>query len=216
MLVHFIWIGNKEIPQEYIYNYNRCVSLNSNIQFRIWQNDSILSLIQDSNYEEYWNTLNFICKYNFVKYLILGKYPGIYSDLDIYWNKSFSGIIKYMSPRADILVSAINPDKMFLDNINVGLLDDPFIYVKKPGLYLDCLEFCKNRPQENLKRDKKHFEKTGEIIIREEEPIGPFGMTEWIKNKNINVDFFYQYRKLDAGVGEYGFHKQVNTWSTKK
>jgi hypothetical protein len=212
MLVHFIWIGDKEIPQEYIYNYNRCISLNYNTQFRVWQNDSVLALIQDSGYEEYWNKLTFICKYNFVKYLILGKYPGIYSDLDIYWNKSFVEILKYMNPRADILVSAITHGKIFLDNNDFTLLDDPFIYVKKPGLYLDCLEFCKNRPQEDLKYNGEHFEKTGEKIIRQEEPIGPFGMTNWIKRNNINVDFFYQYRKLDTEIGEYGFHKQVNTW----
>jgi hypothetical protein len=213
MLVHFIWLGDKEIPSEYIYNYNRCASLNFYTSFRIWRNDALFTLLEDNGYTEYWSNLNsFICKYNFLKYLILGKYPGIYSDLDIYWNKSFSEIIKYMYPKADILLSALNHNKMFLNDTAFTLLDDPFIYVKKPDLYLDCLEFCKNRSQEDLKYNGEHFEKTGEKIIREEEPIGPFGMTEWVRKKNINVDFFYQYRKLDTEIGEYGFHNQLNTW----
>jgi len=214
MLVHFIWIGDKEIPKKYIYNYNRCININFHTQFRVWQNNDCLALIKESGYEEYWSKLSFICKYNFLKYLILGKYPGIYSDLDIYWNKSFVEIIKYMNPKADILVSALTHSKIFLNDIESILLDDPFIFAKKPDLYLDCLEFCKNRSQEDLKFDGEHFEKTGEKIIRQEEPIGPYGMTDWIIKHNVNVDFFYQYRKLDTEIGEYGFHNQVSTWKS--
>lgn len=212
MLVHFIWLGESDIPPEYIHNFNRCLSINYNTQFKVWRNDELLALIRNNGYEEYWSKLTFICKYNFLKYLILGKHPGIYSDFDIYWNKSFKEIIKYMNPRADILVSAISLHRMFINDFEVALLDDPFIFVKKPGLYLECLEYCKNRPQENLKYNGEHFDKTGEKIIREEEPIGPFGMTEWIKKNNISVDFFYQFRKLDTEIGEYGFHTQKNTW----
>jgi hypothetical protein len=31
---------------------------------------------------------------------------------------------------------------------------------------------------------------------------------------NISVDFFYQYRKLDTEIGEFGFHNQANTWKS--
>ena len=33
-----------------------------------------------------------------------------------------------------------------------------------------------------------------------------------LKINKISVDFFYQYRKLDTEIGEYGLHNQSNTW----
>ena len=71
MYVHYIWIGGKEIPQEYINNYNRCLELNPGFEFKVWKNEECISLLEQYNEIEYWSKLTFICKYNFLKYLVI-------------------------------------------------------------------------------------------------------------------------------------------------
>ena len=214
MLVHFIWLGGKEIPLEYISNYNRCVSLNPNLKFKIWRDEDCLKLLEEHNEIEYWSKLTFICKYNFLKYLILGEFGGFYSDLDIYWNKSFYEILQLTNPNTEILATVNNLALMQMDGNRVDMIDDPFLYTK-PGIFKKCLEYCKNRPKEDLECDGEHYLKTQEYIIAKWEPIGPFGMTKWIKRNNISCDFFYQHGNLDMIHGKFGFHKQINTWNTK-
>ena len=59
MLVHYIWIGENDIPKEYILNLENCKNLNPNHTFKIWKNNESIQLLKDNNLFEYWNVVWF-------------------------------------------------------------------------------------------------------------------------------------------------------------
>ena len=93
MNIHFIWIGGQQIPPKYIKNFNTCQQLNPQFLCRIWNTDQCIALLEMYGLVEYWSGLSFICKCNLLKYLILDKFGGIYSDLDITWKVPFKKIL---------------------------------------------------------------------------------------------------------------------------
>lgn len=210
MLVHYIWIGAKQIPSKYLDNFNNCLSLNPSFEFKIWRDEECLDLITNNNLFEYWSKLSFICKYNLIKYLILDKFGGIYTDFDINWKLPFEKILPSNYNNIDIFLSAKEYTiKIQIDGNQFNLLDDPFIF-SKPNLFGSCIEYCMNRTE--LKHDGDLYVNTGQLIIHKAEPIGPFGLTEWVYKKKINVTFFSQEKYLDSYDGIFGLHEQNMTW----
>jgi len=200
MNVHYIWIGNKEIPTNYLTNFRNCANLNSQFPFTIWKTEDCLQLVEEHGLMETFNPLSFISKCNFLKYLILHKYGGIYSDFDIEWKQPFARIINnYNFPGgSDLVLTSVDPT----------LMDDPFI-VSKPGILGSLITYCKNRT--NLKYDGELYKKTGRLETHRLEPFGPFGLTEWVKANNINFTYFPQETLLDHN-GFLGVHHQKSTW----
>ena len=213
MNIHFIWIGGQQIPPKYINNFNQCQKLNPKSSCIFWDNDKCLALLNESNLLEYWSGLSFICKCNLLKYLILDKFGGIYSDLDITWKVPFTKILNDMEFNHFHAVFAILNSN---HPINVGgafvdLVDDPFIVCRK-GILGKCIEYCKNRT--NLKYDGDLYKLTRQLQIHKLEPVGPFGLTEWLYTRsNIKFNLMSQLDLLN-GRCLYGNHEQSGTWNT--
>ena len=198
--VHYIWIGSNEIPSQYLNNYNKCLKLNPQFSFNIWKNEDCLKLIEEYKLTEIFNSLSFICKCNLLKYVVLDKFGGIYTDFDISWKYPFIRIINdFNFPIVDIILTITE---------NPVLFDDPFI-ISKPKILGSCIEYCKNRT--NLKYDGELYLKTNQKVIHKLEPFGPFGLTEWITNNKININYFPQETLLDH-KGFFGIHEQKSTW----
>jgi hypothetical protein len=87
-------------------------------------------------------------------------------------------------------------------------MDDPFI-ISKPGIFGGCINYCRNRT--NLKSDGELYEKTREIKNHKLEPMGPFGLTEWLIHDKIRFSYFPQETLLDHN-GFFGAHQQKSTW----
>lgn len=207
MLIHYIWIGSNSIPQEYLFNLEKCKQLNPHCEFKIWKDNDCLNLLDD---HEYWSSLpTLISKCGYLKYLILDKFGGIYSDFDIEWKVPFDVILKENKTNNKLLLT-FNPfASTIIDNKNIYLLDDPFIY-SEPNILGDCIQYCKNRTE--LKNDGDWYLKTGELRQHPLEPIGPFGLTEWVYYNDIDIDFFSQVGFIDQFKGKYGIHKQQTNW----
>lgn len=212
MKVHFIWIGENEIPPIYINNYNKCFRLNYGYSFLIWKNNDCISLLKEYNLFDYWVGLSFICKCNLLKYLILDKFGGIYTDFDIDWKIPFNKIINdFGFPYKDIIITSIPRSYLTKNNQLTSLIDDPFI-ISKPGIFKSCIDYCINRT--DLKKDGEYYFETGELRTHKLEPIGPFGLTEWLNQNDINYTHFSQETLLDH-KGYFGSHAQKMTWNTK-
>ncbi len=202
MDVHYIWIGGSEISPPYLANYQKCVRLNPLFRFKIWKNEECLQLVEEYGLMETFISLTFICKCNFLKYLILHKFGGIYTDFDIKWKQPFSKIINdYRFPSVDVI----------LTQVHEGWIDDPFI-ISKPNIFGGCITYCKNRT--NLKMDGELLINTGKKEIHRLEPFGPFGLTEWLRHNKINFSYFNQQDLLDH-KGFFGVHDQRSTWKAK-
>jgi hypothetical protein len=210
MLVHYIWIGPNSIPSEYLSNLERCKQLNPQYEFKIWGDDESLQLLRDNDYIEYWSSLpNIITKVCFLRYLILNKYGGVYSDFDINWKISFDVILEKNIPDTGLLLT-FNPfASTIIDNKNIYLLDDPFIYSEKNKLD-GCIDYCKSRTE--LKNDGDWYLKTGELRQHPLEPVGPFGLTEWVYYNDIDINYFSQVGFIDQLNGKYGIHAQNTNW----
>jgi len=196
--VHYIWIGGSEIPSPYLINYQKCVQLNPSFEFKIWRNEECLQLVNEYELIETFTPLTFICKYNLIKYLVLHKFGGIYTDFDIDWKVSFNEI-KDKYPNVDII----------LTHTLTPIIDDPFI-ISKSNIFGKLINYCKNKT--GLKYDGELYMETGKMEIHKSEPFGPFSLTEWIKN--MNYVSFPQQSLLD-GNGKYGIHFQKSDWKSK-
>ncbi len=202
MDVHYIWIGGNEIHKNYLGKFQKCVRLNPSFNFKIWKNEECLALVEEYSLIDVFTPLSFICKYNLIKYLVLHKFGGIYTDFDIKWKQSFSTIVKnHNFPYVDVILTAVPP---------IYVLDDPFI-ISKPNIFGGCISYCKKKDKKDWVIDGDLYLKTGEIKSHPSEPFGPFSLTEWAKKNQINYTFFHQDKFLDRN-GFYGNHIQTNTW----
>ena len=209
MLVHYIWVGGDNIPPSYLFNYQKCIKLNPGYSFLTWKDDDCISLLKEYNLFDYWINLTFICKCNLLKYLVLDKFGGIYTDFDITWKFSFNKIINdFKFPYKDIILTSIPRSYITEDNNITQLIDDPFI-ISKPGLFKSCIDYCMNRT--NLKNDGEYYFETGKLKTHKLEPIGPFGLTEWLDKYKINYTHFSQETLLDNN-GYFGSHAQKMNW----
>jgi len=208
MKVHYIWIGNDVIPQQYIINYQQCAKLNPGFEFTIWNNKSSLKLLESYKLLDSWSALTFICKCNLLKYLVLDKFGGIYTDFDIIWKIPFTKIMSdFNFYQKDIILSYLVNSYIYEDNIG-PLMDDPFI-ISKPHIFKDCIHYCLDRT--DLKNDGEHYIETKQLITHKLEPVGPFGLTEWLIKKQINFTCFSQETMLDNN-GYFGNHVQKTNW----
>ena len=200
--VHYIWIGG-EIPNRYLNNFKKCNQLNKSFHFNIWKDNDCLALVKEYDLLDIFTPLSFIGKCNFLKYLVLHKFGGIYTDFDIEWKIPFTKIMNdYNLDNVDIIISTSN---------NPLLIDDPFI-ISKPNIFGSCITYCMNRT--NLKYDGDILVKTGRKEIHQLEPFGPFGLTEWIRNNKISFNSFSQQDLLDH-KGYFGIHEQKSNWKAK-
>ena len=213
MNIHFIWIGGQQIPPKYIDNFNTCQKLNPKSSCILWGNDQCLTLLEENNLVEYWNTLSFICKCNLLKYLILDKFGGIYSDLDITWKIPFTKILNdYEFSHFQALFTVVNsyPINVGSSNVLVNLIDDPFIACRK-GILGKCIEYCQTKT--NLKYDGELYKSTRQLQTHKLEPVGPFSLTEWLYTKsNIKFNLMVQIDLLN-GKCFYGKHDQKGEWN---
>ena len=202
--VHYIWIGGSEIPPNYLANFQKCAKLNPYFNFKIWRNEECLQLVNEYELIEIFSSLTFICKYNLIKYLVLHKFGGIYTDFDIKWKQPFSRIMNdhgFGFPDVDILLTAVPP---------MYVLDDPFI-ISKPNVFGGCVTYCKNKEKKDWVIDGDLYLRTGKTKIHSAEPFGPFSLTEWANKNQIRYRYFLQDTYLDRN-GFYGDHQQINTW----
>lgn len=201
-MIHTIWLGS-DIPVRYQENINTLRRLNPHYQHIHWQDRDSEKLLSEYNLIEEYNSLNFISKFNLVKYIVLDKFGGIYTDLDIKWKKPFDQIMadQNYGNSIDIILSHSMYPNFYIDDKPYHLLDDPFI-IARQGIMKNCIEYRKKRilridPETNT--------------IHKAEPIGPFLLSEWIYKNKIKIGVFNQERYLD-GNGYYGNHEQLGLW----
>lgn len=204
-MIHTIWLGT-DIPVRYQQNINILRKLNPNYPHIHWQDRDLPKILKEYDIEEVHNSVNFISKFNLIKYTILDKYGGIYTDLDIKWKKSFDQIMydhNFNTNNIDIILTHSAYSNFYIDDKHYNLLDDPFIISKK-GIMKDCIEY-RNKRTLRIDPDTNQVHKA--------EPIGPFLLSEWAYKNNIRMSVFNQDRYLD-GNGYYGNHEQLGLWDT--
>jgi len=83
--IHFVWLGNKVIKEEYKNFIDTFKQLYSDYEVKIWNDNDVLSegIIPD-NLRDFYYDNNFSCafKADILRYLIIYKHGGFYFDVD--------------------------------------------------------------------------------------------------------------------------------------
>ena len=207
MYIHYIWIGG-EIPHKYKTNVDICTKLNPGYQVILWRDQDIERLLKDCEEDIqnlYHNARNFINKYATIKYTILSRYGGVYTDLDIKWNVGFTRIQQEQNPYHKPLILTYSDYPWYtLNGESKKMIDDPFIIANTTGLMGECIKYRKVR--EGRERVDHITNKLHSI-----EPIGTLLLAEWIYSNNIECSIFDQLGYLHWS-GYYGEHDAKARW----
>lgn len=143
-IVHNIWIqGYNNLPKNEYNNLQMLKKLNPNYKFMFWDNVRIKQLLQElPEVLKVYNELEerkentFPWRSDIARYVILWKYGGIYSDLDIECIGTFDKIFTD-NDKSDIYIAS--SEVTFLTKMSLNLFKTP-----KYGSYF--MGFSKNHP----------------------------------------------------------------------
>jgi mannosyltransferase OCH1-like enzyme len=93
-IFHNIWLGKKQIPEEFITYCNNWKKLHPDWEYKLWT-DNDLENIDPYIVDFLDQTLTFSSKSNVLRSYIIYEYGGIYADTDFDWNKSLNTFLTY-------------------------------------------------------------------------------------------------------------------------
>ena len=90
-IIHFIWIGNKPLPENHKAYIETWRTNFPDWEIKIWDNDKINKKYYDfiTNDSLYTSLKAYSCKTNLLRYKIIEEYGGIYADTDFEVLKDF-------------------------------------------------------------------------------------------------------------------------------
>jgi len=181
--IHQIWWqGYSNLSPEFKRNRDIFIKNHPNFKFILWDEKLIDKLIKEEYkyiFDEIENlNLELIQKIDLVKYLILYKYGGVYTDIDII---SVKNIIDLFTTENKIIFFKMNIGVNWTEKIVLKLfnLDNSFIvnngFIISPpknifwiNLIYCCIDSCKKSTILNKSKLFKIFNTTGPAIISRE------------------------------------------------
>ena len=91
-IIHHIWMGSKDIPDINLYCSNSIKQTNPDFEYILWKDETILNFMKDEfpEYNEKFNELpRIIMKIDMLRYFLMYKYGGLYTDMDYLMFKPF-------------------------------------------------------------------------------------------------------------------------------
>jgi mannosyltransferase OCH1-like enzyme len=134
-IIHFIWLGKKELHFKYLQNIAACNDLNPDYQVSIWQDDHKIELL---NKDIYLKERHPAGQADLLRLEVLYQFGGIYSDCDIRWHNPM-----------DFL--KLNPNKVTLVQESGPVINNAFMSApKEHPIILEMINRCKNRLHLNV------------------------------------------------------------------
>ena len=193
-LVNYIWVGDNDIPTEFLDNYERTKKLNTTYQFKIWKETDIIDIL-DNNFKELFNSSSLFHKLQIGRYSVANLVGGIVCDFDIEWKVSFDTVYN-IKDECDIMFTKRNSLYFFNRGQKTTLLDD-YVMITKPNITGEFLQFCLDRTERK------------EDIT---EPFSVYALTEWCLTKD-NVGFFEPSEIYDTDNTTIAYHYNKRTWT---
>lgn len=128
-ILHFIWVGEKELPADSIIYLNKFKNLYTDYKILLWKDFDVIehNMIPDFLKEYYYNNFSPAFKADILRYLILNKYGGLYFDTDFeplkkipehFLSFDFLGGIQPNGETAIGFIGSIKETKLLTDVIN--------------------------------------------------------------------------------------------------
>jgi hypothetical protein len=144
--VHYIWVGNNEIPDEYLKNFQETKSLNPTYNFIIWKESDIKEHIPD--HIDRFESGTIFQKLQLGRYGIANKFGGIVCDFDIKWKKDFDYFYDWFCYPVDMIFPYRNSICFYNKGMKTTLVDD-FFFATQPNLTNDYINFCHSLNETN-------------------------------------------------------------------
>tara|TARA_E500000318_G_scaffold109557_3_gene122813 strand:+ start:167 stop:835 length:669 start_codon:yes stop_codon:yes gene_type:complete len=208
--LHQIW-HNGNIPDEYYRHQQSLIKHHKNWNYKLWNLNEIRNLIKD-NYSFYLDTydkLKFdIQKIDVGKFFILDYYGGLYADIDIFFYKNITPLIK-------------NNAILFFENTNDKnkIICNSIFYNNNSSFFN---KICKQIKILNKLKNNKH-DNDIETVLKSN---GPKFLTDFYKINNfkpidvnilnhIHFEFYDNIRDYKKEDFIYGIHEYANSWFEK-
>lgn len=118
-IIHQIWLGPKELPQNYKYYLQTWKEYNPDWQYRLWTEEDIVK----ENFESmdlYWLARSYQERSDIARYEILKKYGGLYVDTDIECFANFTELNHKYDFYTNFEPPAINRKKVSILNAMIA------------------------------------------------------------------------------------------------
>lgn len=191
--VHYIWVGDKPIPDVFISNLNNAVKLNPEYKFKLWKDIDIVNNAPDYA-KKYFSSSTFH-KLQIARYTIADSHGGIYSDFDIKWKQPFDSIFQ-LNTNSNLFFTTRKSFYFLKDRTKTPLVDD-FFFLAHPGITRGFLNYC-----DNIRCNSKNDET---------EPYSVYALTEWLMTR-LDVCFFTPEQISESEDSCFGVHSNKKTW----
>jgi hypothetical protein len=196
--VHYFWIGNDKIPDEYIKNFEEAKSLNPTYNFIIWKEEDIKEHIPE--YIERFEKGTLFQKLQLGSYGIANKFGGIVSHFDIKWKKDFDYVYDWFCYPVD-MIFPYRESVYFYNRGLVTTLVDDFVFITRPNLTGEYINFCHSLPDDD----------PDVISTHNSHPYMVNYLTKWLMTRK-NIKYF-SHKQIDRSEDSIiAVHANHGTW----
>lgn len=193
-IVNYIWVGDGEIPVDFLNNYDKTLHKNPEYKFIIWKESDIIAIL-NNEFKELFKTSSLFHKLQIGRYSVANLVGGIVCDFDIEWKVDFNTMYE-IKEDCDLMFTRRKSLYFFNQGQKTTMLDD-YVIIAKPNLTIDFLKFCLAR-----------IDRKNDIT----EPFSVYALTEWCLDKN-NVGFFEPNEIYDNEDVSVAYHYNKRTWT---
>ena len=137
--VHYIWVGDAVIPEEYLANMEAAKLLNPNYEFKFWRDEDFIQKFPD--FSDRYKTATIFHKLQLARYFFVDTYGGIYTDFDIKWKVGFDVVFNRFDSCQMVFNCRDDIVKYSTDGTETPHIDD-FVFASKPGKVKSFIEFA--------------------------------------------------------------------------
>lgn len=227
-IIHQIWSGIEDpLPEQFRVLRETWKEHHPNWKYELWNHEKMNSFILEF-YPQYWNTYrNFkynIQRWDAIRYLILDKIGGIYTDFDTECVKPINDFLENKE-----CCFSIEPQE-HANILGLPMLINNAIMMSIPGhdfmkrVIIEVFERTSNTPYSHrnleildttgplmLTRTYEQYDKKNDVFLMPAENMSPFTQQDtinYLNNRNIDL--------LESKLEEaYAIHYFLNTWSLK-
>jgi len=192
-LVHYIWVGENPIPEQFLLNYQNTILHNPTYNFMLWRDKDIIA--NDSEYAELYQSSTIFHKLQIARYTIMHKFGGVYTDFDINWKISFDQVYEMFDDTVNVVLPKRNSLHFYNRGMKTTLIDD-FVMFTKPSIMKQYLLYCNQRTE---RKDT------------ETEPFSVYALTEWLLTQT-NVEFLTHQQIGPHEDSTVAVHTNKKTW----
>lgn len=89
-IIHRIWLGNKPMPEEFVYYGQTWKKYHPEWEFKLWTDENMIPLINQSVYDQ---ADSVVLKADISRYEVIYHYGGIYIDCDFECQKNIEPLL---------------------------------------------------------------------------------------------------------------------------